>query len=343
LPILAHIARSGWIVSSCLATSAFSETPQFGFPVACEIGRTCIIQNYVDHEPGPVARDYMCGSLTYDAHDGTDIRLPTTAAQRAGVDVLAAADGEVRRTRDGMADVISRRGEVGAIAGRECGNGVVVGHRDGWETQYCHLAEGSLRVKPGDRVSAGQPLGRVGFSGHASFPHLHFTVRHRDIAVDPFAFRPDAASCGSGTSLWAPALRAALAYRDRTVLNVGFASAPVTMEQVEAAEVPGEALDVDAPALVAFVRVVGLRAGDVQRLALREPDGQTIVDHAAAPLDRHKAQVLLFAGKKRPASGWAPGAYMATYTVSRDGKAVLEQSFAVAVSLSPASLELHRK
>jgi murein DD-endopeptidase MepM/ murein hydrolase activator NlpD len=330
-------------VVSCLATSAFSETPQFGFPVACEIGRTCIIQNYVDHDPGPVARDYMCGSLTYDAHDGTDIRLPTTAAQRAGVDVLAAADGEVRRTRDGMADVISRRGEVGAIAGRECGNGVVVGHRDRWETQYCHLAEGSLRVKPGDRIAAGQPLGRVGFSGHAGFPHLHFTVRHRDIAVDPFAFRPDAASCGSGTSLWAPALRAALAYRDRTVLNVGFASAPVTMEQVEAAEVPAEAFGVDAPALVAFVRVVGLTAGDVQHLAVNAPDGKPIAHHTAAPLDRPKAQMLLFAGKKRPAPGWEPGTYTATYSVLRNGNAVVERSFAVAVSLSPGSSEPHRK
>jgi murein DD-endopeptidase MepM/ murein hydrolase activator NlpD len=334
LPKLAHIARPGWIVLSCLATSALAGTPQFGFPVACEIGRTCIVQNYVDHDPGPAARDYMCGSLTYDKHDGTDVRLPTIAAQRAGVDVLAAAGGEVRRVRDGMTDMVFRAGEASAIEGRECGNGVVVAHPDGWETQYCHLAKGSVRVRPGDRVVAGQPLGRVGFSGRASFPHLHFTVRQGGIAVDPFAFEPDAAKCGSGTSLWAPALRKALVYRERTVLNAGFAPAPVTMEQIDAAEVPAEALDVEAPALVAFVRAVGLREGDMQRLAVRAPDGKSIVDHAAEPLDRHKAQILLFVGKKRPASGWEPGTYTATYTVSRDGNVLLEQSFAAAIAAS---------
>src|SRR5215510_8127168 len=330
LPRCGCIARLAWIALSCLATAAVAETPQFAFPVACEIGRTCIIQNYVDHDSGPAARDYMCGSLTYDTHDGTDIRVPTTAAQRAGVDVLAAADGEVRRTRDGMTDILFRGGEASAIERRDCGNGVVIAHRDGWETQYCHLAQGSIRVKPGDRVVAGQPLGRVGFSGRAAFPHLHFTVRRQGVVADPFAFQPDAAKCGSGTSLWAPALRAALTYRERTVLNVGFAAGSVTMEQVEAGEVP-TALGAGAPALVAFVRAVGLRQGDVQHLSVRAPDGAPLVDHAAQPLDRHKAQTLLFVGKKRPASGWRSGTYTASYMVSRDGKVVLEQEFAANV------------
>ena len=65
-------------------------------PVDCRVGESCFIQQYADHDPGPGAKDYRCGSLTYDGHDGTDFRLPTTAAQRAGVKVLAAADGMVR-------------------------------------------------------------------------------------------------------------------------------------------------------------------------------------------------------------------------------------------------------
>src|SRR5690348_11641542 len=35
-------------------------------PVECEVGKTCFIQNLVDHDPGSGASDYMCGSLTYD-------------------------------------------------------------------------------------------------------------------------------------------------------------------------------------------------------------------------------------------------------------------------------------
>src|SRR5262249_14978919 len=64
-----------------------------GAPIDCEIGRTCFVQNYVDHDPSPGAKDYQCGTLTYDGHNGTDFRLPTLAAQRSGVNVLAAAEG----------------------------------------------------------------------------------------------------------------------------------------------------------------------------------------------------------------------------------------------------------
>ena len=93
------------LASLLWSSAAWAQTPQFVWPVACEIGRTCVIQQYVDHDPGPGARDYTCGTLVYDGHTGTDIRVPDLAAQRAGVDVLAAADGAVLRTRDGMADV----------------------------------------------------------------------------------------------------------------------------------------------------------------------------------------------------------------------------------------------
>ena len=53
-------------------------------PIACEIGQTCFIQNYVDHDPSMGARDYMCRQQTYDKHDGTDFRLPSVAWKRTG-------------------------------------------------------------------------------------------------------------------------------------------------------------------------------------------------------------------------------------------------------------------
>ncbi len=203
-------------------------------PIACEVGHSCTIQNYVDRDPGSGVQDHTCGTNTYDQHNGTDFRVPTLAAQRAGVSVLAAADGRVLRARDGVEDVSVREKGRASVEGAECGNGVVIDHGAGWETQYCHMAKGSLKARPGDQVKAGEPIGSVGLSGLTEYPHLHFTVRSNGRVVDPFAI--NAMTCGSGQSLWTPSVQASLTYRTRVVLNAGFAAGPVTNEMIEAGQ-----------------------------------------------------------------------------------------------------------
>ena len=306
-------------------SNAMAQNIQLGMPIACELGRTCYIQNYVDIDPSPSAKDYNCGTLTYDNHNGTDFRVPSLEAQKAGVEVLASAVGRVLRTRDGTLDGIFRKSAREAVRDVECGNGVVIEHAEHWETQYCHLASGSLQVKPGDPVKRGQPLGRVGLSGLTEYPHLHFTVRHRSKIADPFAYGAAPGACGGGEFLWDPSLQAQLAYRERAILNAGFTSGPVTMDLIENGKAGRELPSADAPTIVAFVRTIGLKAGDVQWFALRDPAGHVIAENRAAPLENDKAQVLLFAGRRRPASGWDQGTYKATYVVERDGQVVLKR------------------
>ena len=315
------------VVSSTFGfvSHASAQSIRLGMPIACEPGRTCYIQNYVDADPSPSAKDYKCGTLTYDAHNGTDFRVPSLQAQQAGVEVLAAANGRVLRMRDGAPDGLFRRSTREAVRDVECGNGVVVEHAEHWETQYCHLASGSLQVKPGDVVKVGQPLGRVGLSGLTEYPHLHFTVRHESTVVDPFAYGAAPHSCGGGEFLWDPSLRAQLAYQERTILNAGFTSRPVTMDLIEDGKAEKESLSADAPAIVAFVRAIGLKAGDVQWLAVKDPAGHVIAENRTAPLEKDKAQSMLFAGRKRPTSGWDPGNYKATYIVEREGQVVLKR------------------
>ena len=158
--------------------------PQLVFPVDCVLGQTCEIQNYVDRDPGPGAKDYRCEERTYQDHKGVDIRVPSMAAQRAGVYVLAAAPGVIARLRDGVADVSVRSADASPVDGMECGNGVVIDHGEGWETQYCHLARNSLLVRQGEQVQAGQAIARIGLSGNTEYPHLHFTVRRDGQVVD---------------------------------------------------------------------------------------------------------------------------------------------------------------
>ena len=302
-------------------------SPRLGLPIACELGRSCEIQNYVDRDPGPGVKDYRCRQRTYEGHDGIDIRLPDMAAQRRGVTVLAAAAGRVTRLRDGVADVSVKAPGAASVAGQECGNGVVVNHGGGWETQYCHLTQGSLQVKVGDQVHAGQAIARVGLSGNTEYPHLHLTVRHAGKAVDPFAPDASAAGCAATGDLWSPAARAALAYRAGTVLNTGFAGAPVTMAMIEDDAVPRSGAE--AGMLVAYVRAIGLEGGDVQELALVGQGGEVLAASSLPPLDRAKAQTLIYVGKRRPAQGWPAGTYRATFTVKRAGATVVQRSFEI--------------
>jgi hypothetical protein len=295
-------------------------------PIACEIGQTCFIQNYVDHDPSRGARDYMCRHATYDKHDGTDFRLPSVAWERTGVAVRAAADGQVLRTRDGMQDVSVRTICHEQIKGRECGNTVILAHADGFESIYCHLQRGSLRVKPGDTVKRGQDLGRAGLSGNTEFAHLHFGLRRNGKLVDPFSYGAPNEACGGGTSLWAPRLTGALSYRTFAILNAGFASRAITSEEVEAGDGIGPPPSINSD-IVAYVRAIGLEAGDVQQLTLTGPDGHVIAQYTAPALANDMAQYISKAGRKRPEGEWPHGTYRATYRVERSGVSLIEKTF----------------
>jgi hypothetical protein len=321
---------AGLMGAATLATMALAQpaAPVLAFPLACRIGTNCEVQHYVDRDPGPGVKDYRCGHRTYEGHNGVDIRILDMAQQRAGVAVLAAAPGRVARLRDGVTDISIRAPGAPPVKGAECGNGVVIDHGDGWETQYCHLARGSVRVKIGDKVAAGAPIARVGLSGDTEFPHMHLTVRHGTQVVDPFDTDPSP-SCGSGHGLWSPAAQHAMAYKAGAVLNAGFTAAPVTMDQVEAGGLP--AFSPAAPFLVAYVRAIELELGDVIQLSLTGPGGAVLGASKLPPLDHDKAQYLAYVGGRRPTGGWARGTYIASFKVIRRGGVVMERRFQAAL------------
>ena len=98
-----------------------------------------------------------------------------------GENVLAVADGEIVEARDGMPDNIPRTpaGFTPAVPitmENVAGNFVTIALGNGQFAQYVHLQPGSVQVKTGERVRRGQLLGRVGNSGDARVPHLHFQV-----------------------------------------------------------------------------------------------------------------------------------------------------------------------
>ena len=99
------------------------------------------------------------GAATPTRHAGIDIRATT------GTPVLAAADGVVIRTG------------TQTYAGRL----VVIAHDNTLATAYYHLS--AIEVIGGQAVRRGEVIGRVGATGNATAPHLHFGVCRREGAA----------------------------------------------------------------------------------------------------------------------------------------------------------------
>jgi len=293
------------------------ESPSFGLPIACTIGKDCWVQNYFDHDPGKGAVDFTCGHLTYDTHNGTDIRVADYAAMRKGVPVLAAAPGVVLRLRDGMADVNVRDIGRAALAGRDAGNSVVIGHGDGWETQYAHMRKGSIEVKVGQHVEAGQEIGLVGLSGDTEFPHVHFSVRYKGGSIDPFTGPEDDPACGKAPHpMWNAKTEQEIAYRPSGVISAGLVDRRVNTQDILEG---GDHLPAPTRegALIAFyASPFGVRAGDIQDIRLIGPDG-TVLAKTSPVAKQDLAVGFLLVGAKIPAGGWPPGKYRGEYELIR--------------------------
>lgn len=295
----------------------------FSLPLDCAVGATCIVQNYADWQTGPGQRDPMCGPLTYDGHDGLDFRAPGALARR-GVWVLSPADGVIRSLRDGEADGAFLRGGMAAITGRECGNGVVIDHDSGWQSQLCHMRAGSLQVRVGQRVTAGQRIGLIGLSGHTEFPHVHLTLRLNGQTRDPITGGAiGAVTCGANAMrpapYWTPAARTALAYRGTLWFEAGFTGAAPS-QGANAEDLPANATRQSA-ALVFWALASGPRNGDVLRVRLYGLDN-ALVAEGTRTQPRDQAQAWLFAGRRTPAGGWPAGNYRGVAEIIRGGRVV---------------------
>ncbi len=307
----------------CVLLSALplgAETLSLSPPIACDLEKDCHIQQYVDHDPGPGVTDFTCGSLSYDGHKGTDFALPSLARMQEGVDVLASAAGRVVAIRDGMADMPFTGS--GDVDGKECGNGVLLRHEGGWETQYCHLQEGSVIVAKGQSVATGDVLGRVGLSGKTQFPHVHLSVRHNGAVIDPFApTKPSATTCtppidlAAAPTLWA----APLAYEPGGLISLGFASAVPAYDAIKAGTAAAAVLPTAAPALVLWAHAYGSRPGDALALTIDAPDGPWFAIDVV--LDKAQAQYFRAAGRKSRAP-LPPGTWRGTVILLRDGQEI---------------------
>lgn len=313
----------GALLLSLVTAPAVASDFTLQWPVDCRLGETCHIQQYVDHIPGPGAQDYQCQGLSYSGHKGTDIALPYLRDMAAGVTVRAAAPGVVRGLRDTMPDAYATEENAEVLKGRECGNGVVIRHADGWETQYCHLRQGSVRVQNGQQVEAGTPLGEVGLSGKTQFPHLHLSLRQNGNVVDPFA--PDGRlACNRAqetenhntASLWADPPP----YQPGGFLGAGFSTEVPEFQAIKSGAASGARLTTKSPALVFWAYAFGGQKGDRVRLSISGPSGVFSVHEIT--LERDQAQFFRASGKRLRNKSWDYGRYTALAVLLRDDEEI---------------------
>ena len=301
-----------------LASAANAEPPQLAFPAACTPDQDCWIVNYMDDDPSPdSARDFQCGAQTYEGHDGIDIAIRDWKTLQAGVDVLAAADGTVLRTRDGMEDRELSRDDLQKLLkeNRACGNGVFVDHGDGWQTIYCHMKKGSIVVKPGNTVRTGQKLGQVGHTGYVEFPHMHLGVKHGRQAIDPFTGLGTRDGCGR---MHAPLWRkdTAIGYELVSIYAAGFRGHEPDLEQIKQDASSPAILPRDATVLAFWAALYGVAAGDRIALEVRDPDGRMFARREITQ-DRTRARQFYFVGKRTDRAALNPGTYTGTVLITR--------------------------
>ncbi|QIZ72260.1 M23 family metallopeptidase [Oxynema aestuarii] len=314
--------------TGAIATN-FRDNPRFAQPIDCTLGEDCFILLYPDRDPGPQAVDFGCGRQTYDGHKGTDFGIADEVTMAQGVNVLAAAPGTVLRARDGVGDRrITDPEQREQVEGIECGNGLVIDHGGGWETQYCHLRQGSLAVESGTEVKTGTILGQVGTSGAASFPHVHLSVRYNGEVVDPFV-GPNA---GSGCQvdrepIWAESWE----YTPTGPIRAGFSTQGPTMDDLWDGKFRETTFSEEIPALLFWVQTYGVLAGDVGHFKLTGPDGKVYAEHEQA-IEQPSKTWMGYVGKRnteeRPI---LPGVWRGEYRLSRGDRTLFEMNREVEV------------
>jgi peptidoglycan hydrolase-like protein with peptidoglycan-binding domain len=186
-----HTGSVGWDVSALQFRLAWRGFPsgifdgRFGAHVAAAVSA---YQRFAGLPADGVAGPATLASLRRTPIPRSPIRLarpllapigdgfgPRGATFHTGVDMLAGYGAAVRSAGAGAVIFTGWLDGYGKL--------VVVEHTLGVSTYYAHLSR--ILVRTGQRVGTGSLLGRVGMTGHATGPHLHFEVRLRSAEVDP--------------------------------------------------------------------------------------------------------------------------------------------------------------
>jgi murein DD-endopeptidase MepM/ murein hydrolase activator NlpD len=106
---------------------------------------------------------------------------PRRGAFHSGLDIAAETGTDIRAARNGVVIFNGFRKDYGWT--------LILQHRGRYNSLYGHNSSNLVDV--GDKIDAGRVIARMGRTGRATGPHLHFEVRYRGQPIDPLTVLPE--------------------------------------------------------------------------------------------------------------------------------------------------------
>ena len=274
---------------------------------------------YVDFGPDDgKLTDPFCLAQTSDGHKGTDFAILDGMAMERGVNVLAAANGTVQKIRDGEPDRWATPEDLKAVQEqrKECGNAILITHENGIKTLYCHLKNGSLTVKPEDKVKTGDVIAKVGLSGFTEFPHVHFGILKGNEILDPFTgLNNDAKECGQiKKEMWQK--ETIIDYQSLSIMDIGFSNSVPTLRNIEKDSNFANNISLQSDIISFWVTILGAQKGDEIVMEIRDPNGKIYTERKIIQ-DKTRAKQFYYVGRKTQNTPLIEGAYTGTVQIIR--------------------------
>lgn len=286
---------------------------KFSIPIECKFGEDCFLLNQVEK--------VECAQLPFSTKDGVIFIAKHDALVRDGIKILASQDGRVKAVRSNVDD--QDKSTVGIAP---CGNGLIITHANGYETQYCYLRKDSIKLKKGDKVKEGQELGLMGMSGNINYPALLFTLKQKNKHIDPFTNNHASKDCGynSDKSLWNSEAIKAMIHSGTIITNYGF-----TTEEPEIAKARNGDYNIMTIAgntniIGYFIDLIGVYEGDLIFIEMLSPDGYKIVSYQKKFVDfnpRAFAHIVY----KNQSQKLNEGEYKISFKLLRQGSIIIEK------------------
>lgn len=288
---------------------------RLSFPVSCTLYENCWVSSYFDLERNSAkAEDYTCGAISKNRQNGTQISLKSIQSIKNNVPVIAAEEGKVTNIYDGLADLVIPTDKLSQYNSNPCGNAVMIEHKGGWFTRYCHLAQNSIAVRPGQTVRKGQVIGNVGTSGATDWPRLDFSVSRNNYLFDPFSGKTTLEKCGGSIS---PLWEEDMDYTPFAVMQSGFYVGVPNQKRAELGQLPHyPVLPLYTPEISFWALLMNVRDGDRLVMEITDPNGRTFKEiDEELPFNADRYMVYLRAEKKN--IEWDEGLYTGTIRLLR--------------------------